>query len=157
MAHRNLVANVEARAQQRLVVEPPEHDARIVVAGMGIIFLAGACHKKHVAAVTPPPAPAPAPAPTVSLKAEPSSIEKGKSVTLSWISQNTTELALDPDPGEDRAQGSATVNPDDSTTCRLTATGPGGTRTAVARVTVTAPPPPPPAAAKSEASEADLF
>ena len=91
-----------------------------------------------------PPPPPPPPAPTVTLTAEPSTVEKGQSVTLSWTSQNATDLTLDPGVGKVQAQGSTTVTPQDSTTYTLTATGPGGTQTATARVTVTAPPPPPP-------------
>ena len=34
VAHRKLVAHVEAFSQQRLVVQPPEEDARIVAAGV---------------------------------------------------------------------------------------------------------------------------
>jgi peptidoglycan-associated lipoprotein len=91
------------------------------------------------------------------LTAEPSTIEKGQSVTLSWTSQNATDLTLDPGVGKVQAQGSTTVTPQDSTTYTLTATGAGGTQTATARVTVTAPPPPPPPPAPAEVSEEDLF
>jgi len=34
IAHRNLVAHIESRAQQRLVVKPAEEDAFLVVAGV---------------------------------------------------------------------------------------------------------------------------
>ncbi len=130
----------------------------LLVGLLGVVLLAGACHKKPVAA-TPTPPPPPAPAPTVNLTAEPSTVEKGQSVTLSWTSQNATDLTLDPGVGKVQAQGSTTATPQDSTTYTLTATGPGGTQTATARVTVTAPPPPPaPAPApQAEVSEEDLF
>jgi peptidoglycan-associated lipoprotein len=78
------------------------------------------------------------------LTAEPSTVEKGQSVTLSWSSQNATELNLQPEIGKVQASGSSSVTPQDSTTYTLTATGPGGTQSATARVTVTTPPPPPP-------------
>jgi peptidoglycan-associated lipoprotein len=78
------------------------------------------------------------------LTAEPSTIDKGQSVTLSWSSQNATDLDLEPGVGKVQASGSSSVTPQDSTTYTLTATGPGGTQSATARVTVTIPPPPPP-------------
>jgi len=125
---------------------------------MGIVLLAGACHKKQVAAAPPTPPPAAPPAPTVNLTAEPSTIEKGQSVTLSWTSQNATDLSLDPGVGKVQAQGSTTVSPLDSTTYTLTASGPGGSQTATARVTVTAPPPSqPPPPPRAEVSEEDAF
>lgn len=125
---------------------------------LGAVLLAGACHKKHVAAPPTPPPPAPTPAPTVSLNAEPNTVEKGQSVTLSWTSQNATDLELQPGVGKVQPQGSTTVTPQESTTYTLTATGPGGTRTATARVTVTAPPPPPPLPPPpAQVSEEDLF
>ena len=112
----------------------------VLVGILGVILLASACHKKTVA----PPPPPPPPAPTVTLTAEPSTIEKGQSVTLSWSSQNATDLDLQPDVGKVQASGSSSVTPQDSTTYTITATGPGGTQSATARVTVTMPPPPPP-------------
>jgi peptidoglycan-associated lipoprotein len=93
------------------------------------------------------------------LTAEPSTIERGQSVTLSWTSQNATDLTLDPGVGKVQAQGSTTVTPQDSTTYTLTASGPGGSVTETARVTVTVPPPPPPPPppAKAEVSSEELF
>jgi peptidoglycan-associated lipoprotein len=78
----------------------------------------------------------------VTLTAEPSTIDKGQSVTLSWSSQNATDLDLQPGVGKVQASGSSSVTPQDSTTYTLTATGPGGTQSATARVTVSIPPPP---------------
>jgi peptidoglycan-associated lipoprotein len=92
------------------------------------------------------------------LTAEPSTVEKGRSVTLSWSSENATDLDLQPGVGKVQASGSTSVTPSDSTTYTLTATGPGGSNTATARVTVTVPPPPPPPPPKPvEVSEEDLF
>src|SRR5437763_2056037 len=102
------------------------------------------CAKK----VTPPPPPkqeAPPPArPTVTLQANPTSINKGESSTLSWNSTDATQLSIDPGVGAVTAQGSTKVTPSDSTTYTITATGPGGNATATAAVTVNAPPPPTP-------------
>jgi len=129
----------------------------VLVGILGVVLLAGACHKKKEVAPPPPPPPPPPPAPTVTLTAEPSTVEKGQSITLSWSSQNATELDLEPGVGKVQAQGSSSVTPQDSTTYTLTATGPGGTQSATARVTVTVPPPPPPPPPVKEISEEDLF
>src|SRR5512147_206313 len=103
-------------------------------------MLLGAC-KKKVAPPPPPPPPPPA-APTATLTANPTTIEKGQSTTLTWQTTNATDVTLGPNKVD--ASGSATVTPTDSTTFRLVAKGEGGTQEATARVTVTQPPPPPP-------------
>ncbi len=112
----------------------------VVVAGTG-------CAKKVAAppAVTPkaeaPPPPPPAPAPTMSLSANPSTIEKGQSTTLSWNSSNATTVTISGGIGTVEASGSRSISPATSTTYSARATGPGGETTAETRVTVTAPPP----------------
>jgi len=116
----------------------------VLVGVLGAVLLVGACKGKKVAAPPPPPPPPPPPAPTLTLTAEPSTIERGQSVTLSWTSENATDLDLQPEVGKVQATGSQSVTPRDSTTYTLTVTGPGGNNTATARVTVTVPPPPPP-------------
>jgi peptidoglycan-associated lipoprotein len=96
---------------------------------------------------TPPPPPPPAPArPTVTLQANPTSLNKGDATTLSWSSTNATQLTIAPDVGPVAPEGSTKVTPGDSTTYTITASGPGGSADASVRVTVAAPPPPPPAA-----------
>ena len=128
----------------------------VLVVVMAAVLLLGACKKKVVAPPPPaPPPPTPA-APTVTLTAEPSTIERGQSVTLSWTSENATGLDLQPGIGKVQAQGSQTATPQDSTTFTLTATGAGGTNTATARVAVSAPPPPPPPKPE-ELSEEQMF
>ena len=130
----------------------------VLVGLLGVVLLAGACHKKTAAPAPPPPPPPPAPpAPTVTLTAEPSTIQQGQSVTLSWSSQNATDLDLQPGVGKVQASGSTTVTPQDSTTYTITATGPGGNTNATARVTVTAPPPPPPPPQVTQVSEEEDF
>jgi peptidoglycan-associated lipoprotein len=117
----------------------------VLVGLLGIVVLAAGCAKKKPTAPPPPPPPPPPPAaPVCNLTAEPSTIEKGQSATLSWTSQNATDLDLQPGVGKVQAQGSSSVKPDDSTTYTMTATGPGGSGNCTARVTVTVPPPPPP-------------
>jgi peptidoglycan-associated lipoprotein len=111
---------------------------------LSLAFVAG-CKKKVPPPPPPPPAPAPAPArPTVSLQANPTSINPGDSTTLSWTSTDATQLTISPGVGAVTAQGSTKVNPSDSTTYTITASGPGGSADSSVRVTVAAPPPPPP-------------
>jgi len=124
----------------------------MVVFALGAIMTLGAC-KKKVAPPPPPPPPPPA-APTASLTANPNTVEKGKSTTLTWETTNATEVNID-GIGEVKPNGSQEVTPTDSTTYHLTAKGPGGAQEATARVTVTTPPPPPPP--KPSATEEELF
>src|SRR5437773_7422646 len=96
--------------------------------------------------VTAPPKPVEAPAaparPTVTLQANPTTINKGESSTLTWNSTDATQLSIDPGVGTVTAEGSTKVTPSDSTTYTITASGPGGSATASAAVSVNAPPPP---------------
>jgi peptidoglycan-associated lipoprotein len=116
----------------------------ILTAMLALAFVAG-CKKKPPAAPPPPPPPPPAAArPAVSLQANPTSINRGDSTTLSWTSTDATQLTISPDVGAVTAQGSTKVTPSDSTTYTITASGPGGSADSSARVTVSAPPPPPP-------------
>jgi YD repeat-containing protein len=79
----------------------------------------------------------PAQAPTVSLSADPVSIQYGASSTLTWSSTNATSCEIQPDVGGGLApNGSTTVSPTQTTTYKITTTGPGGTATANATVTV---------------------
>ena len=110
---------------------------------MGIaafVSLAGGC-KKQVASHPPTQAaPQSTAQPTVTLNASPTSVKSGDAVTLNWTSTNATDLDIEPGVGKVTAQGSTPVNPTESTTFTITATGPGGTATADARVTVGAAP-----------------
>jgi peptidoglycan-associated lipoprotein len=83
----------------------------------------------------------------VTLQANPTTVNKGESSTLSWNSTDATQLSIDPGIGAVNAQGSTKVSPTDSTTYTITATGPGGSASATAAVSVNAPPPPTPAPA----------
>ncbi len=113
----------------------------MLVMALMLVLALGACKKK--VAPPPPPPPPPPPTPTASLTAEPASIQKGQSATLSWKTTDATDVSIE-GIGAVQPNGSQTVSPADSTTYRLTAKGPGGTQDATARVTVTQPPPPPP-------------
>src|SRR5437660_7742068 len=112
-----------------------------LVFALGAILFLGACHKKQPP--PPPPPPPPPAAPTASLTANPETIDKGQSSTLTWQTTNATDLSID-GIGAVQPNGTQQVNPSDSTTYTLNAKGAGGTQTATARVTVNAPPPPPP-------------
>jgi peptidoglycan-associated lipoprotein len=112
-----------------------------LVLALGAVMTLGAC-KKKVAPPPPPPPPPPA-APTASLSANPNTIDKGQSTTLTWETSNATDISID-GIGAVQASGSQSVTPGDSTTYHLIAKGAGGTQEATARVTVNAPPPPPP-------------
>ncbi|HVN06581.1 MAG TPA: peptidoglycan-associated lipoprotein Pal [Bryobacteraceae bacterium] len=114
-----------------------------------LAVVAVGCKKK----VPPPPPPPPVkveqppPPPAVeinSFTAEPSSIERGQSSTLSWSVANASSITIDNGIGTVQASGSRRVFPGSSTTYTLSATGAGGSKTATATVNVTEPPPPPP-------------
>ena len=85
----------------------------------------------------------PPPAPTATLSANPTSVQQGQPVTLNWRTENATDVRIEPGVGKVDLSGSQSVTPQASTTYRLTATGPGGSQDATARVTVTPPPQPP--------------
>jgi peptidoglycan-associated lipoprotein len=110
-----------------------------------LLVLAGGCKKKAPIAPAPPPPPPPAPvAPTVTISADPSTIEKGQSSTLTWSSTNATNVSIDQGIGDVSTSGSRSVSPSSSTTYTITAKGEGGTASATTRITVTTPAPPPP-------------
>jgi hypothetical protein len=91
-----------------------------------------------VLASVKPPAPPPL---EVALHAEPSSVEKGRTVSLVWTSSNATSLDLEPGVGRVAAAGGMSLVPQESTNYTLTATGPAGAKTANVFVTVTQPAP----------------
>jgi OOP family OmpA-OmpF porin len=86
-------------------------------------------------------APAPvAPAPTVSLMAEPATLEKGKTSTLTWSSTNAAGCEIQPGIGPVPASGSRVITPAANTSYTLTCNGEGGKAvTSVAGVEVTEP------------------
>src|SRR3982075_971830 len=90
----------------------------MLVFALGAIMTLGAC-KKKVAPPPPPPPPPPA-APTASLSANPSTVDKGGSTTLTWQTSNATDVSID-GVGAVQASGSQSVTPADSTTYTLTA------------------------------------
>ena len=99
---------------------------------IGVLSFAG-CSKK-AAKATPPAAPPPA-APTATLAANPAVIEQGQTATLTWKTDNASDVTID-GIGAVSGSGSRTITPSSSTTYTLTAKGPGGTKDASTRVTV---------------------
>ena len=78
---------------------------------------------------------------TVSLSANPQTIQAGQSATLTWTSANADIVTMDQGIGNVGANGSLPVSPTKTTTYTITAVGPGGTVTSSASVTVTYPAP----------------
>lgn len=79
----------------------------------------------------PPPAPAPPPppaAPTVSLSANPATIQQGQCSTLTWSSTNATGAAIDTGVGNVAPSGSREVCPTSSMGYMITAKGAGDPR-----------------------------
>ena len=112
-----------------------------------LVLFAAACHNKPAAAPPPPPTanvPAPpTPAPTITLRAQPATIDRGGSTTLQWEARNAASVTITPAIGDVPVTGNRSVNPTSSVSYQATATGPGGTATDVARVTVNIPAAPP--------------
>ena len=123
----------------------------VLALGVAAIFgvLAGCHHEPPKAAAAPAPAPTPPPPrPTVTLQASPTFIEQGQTSQLTWSSTNATKVVLG---GETVApEGSKSVQPEQSTTYSITASGPGGDAATSVRVTVS------PAARSSEVSAPPL-
>jgi peptidoglycan-associated lipoprotein len=106
---------------------------RIVVLGvLALLMVASGCKKKET---TPPPPPPPK-AVSATLSANPTSIEAGQSATLTWSTENATDVALDGNKVD--PSGSQTVSPTQTTTYHLTAKGAAGTQEATAQVSVAA-------------------
>jgi peptidoglycan-associated lipoprotein len=122
-----------------------------------LLMLAGGCKKKVAVAPPPPPPPPKAAAPTVNISADPSTIEKGQSSTLTWSSTNATNVSIDQGIGDVSSSGSRSVSPSSSTTYTISVKGEGGTAQASTRITVTSPPPPPPPPTAREESLEEQF
>jgi peptidoglycan-associated lipoprotein len=90
--------------------------------------------KKPVSTAAPPAAPPPS-SPTISIAANPTLVQAGQSATITWTSENATEVRIEP-LGPVETNGSKIVTPTESTSYRLIATGPGGTQESVTRITV---------------------
>lgn len=94
--------------------------------------------------VVPEPAPVvvvppPPPAPGSNLKAEPASLVKGNTTTLSWSSTNTTDCDLQPGIGPVATSGSRVITPSASTSYTLNCNGAGGKTVSNTSIEVTEP------------------
>jgi peptidoglycan-associated lipoprotein len=124
---------------------------------VGLLILIGAlcftaCKKNTPVTTSPPPpvAAPPPPSPTITLRANPGTIERGQSVTLQWEATNAASVRIEPGIGDISGPScNRTVSPVASVTYTATASGPGGTAVDNARVTVNVPPPPPEAPDRS--------
>jgi len=79
--------------------------------------------------------------PSLSVAADPETIQLGESTTLSWSSTDADSCDIEPGVGSVAADGSIALSPAQTTTYTITATGPGGTATASTTVTVIHPAP----------------
>lgn len=84
-----------------------------------------------VEAPTPPPA-----APTVSISADPATIEQGKCAMLAWSTTGASSASIDQGIGSVDLSGSRQVCPGSTMQYTITAMGEGGTRTASTTATV---------------------
>ncbi len=111
----------------------------LTLAAASMLLLSG-CHKKDTA--PPPYAAAPTVAspavPTATLNAEPSAIDLGQSVVLTWRSTGATSAVID-GIGPVNLNGTTNVTPSNSTNFHLVVKGDGGTAEANVRVTVRVP------------------
>ena len=100
------------------------------------ILLSGCKSGKGNKVPLPPPK-----APTATLSADPTSIQRGQSSTLSWNTTDATDVTLDGNKVD--PSGSQSVSPTQTTTYHLVAKGAGGTQEATAQVSVAIPTPTP--------------
>ena len=105
---------------------------------LAALLLISGCKKKE----KPLPPPPPAKAPTATLSANPTSIQPGQSSTLTWSTQDATDVTLDGNKVD--PNGSQPVTPTQTTTYHLVAKGAGGTQEATAQVEVAPKPTPTP-------------
>src|SRR5437867_2134737 len=68
------------------------------------MLLSFGCHKKVAATPPPPPPPPQAPtvsalAPTITLRAQPSTIDRGGATTLEWEARNAATVTITPELG----------------------------------------------------------
>jgi peptidoglycan-associated lipoprotein len=124
----------------------------VVFLAVGIALTLAGCAKKTNVATTVPAAP-PLLAPSASLAADPNDLQAGQSTTLTWNTENASQISI-AGIGTVAAKGSTIIRPPSSTTYVLTAKGPGGSKEASARVTVM---PPPPVTSKGTATDEELF
>ena len=142
-----IYTNVEYTLGLHIAVGAPKPAPAPVVVAEPVVE--AAAPKAAPVVVTPPP---PAPAPTSTLSAEPATLEKGKTTTLTWSSANTSGCEIQPGIGPVPASGSKVITPAANTSYTLICSGEGGkTATSVAGVEVAEPVVKEAAAAKASA------
>jgi len=99
------------------------------------LFAISGCKKKAAAPPPPPPPAMTAPAPTASITANPTVVNSGEGVALTWHTTNANDVSID-GIGKVPTSGTQTVNPTTSTNYHLVARGDGGSADATTRVTV---------------------
>lgn len=77
--------------------------------------------------------------PSLSVAADPETIQLGESTTLSWSSTGADSCVIEPGIGNVAADGSIALSPAQTTTYTITGTGSGGSSSASVRVTVINP------------------
>ncbi|MCE1224930.1 MAG: OmpA family protein [Geobacteraceae bacterium] len=129
-----IYTNVEYTLGLHIAVGAPKPAPAPVVVAEPVVE--AAAPKAAPVVVAPPPVPAP----TSTLSAEPATLEKGKTTTLTWSSANTSGCEIQPGIGPVPASGSKVITPAANTSYTLTCNGEGGkTTTSVAGVAVTEP------------------
>src|SRR5262245_42294535 len=126
-------------------VQHPHLRVVFLISRLSVVFIASCGGKKPVLP-PPPPAPAappPAPSPTITLRATPTTVERGTPVALQWETTNAGSVRIDPGIGDVSTTGNRSVSPTSSVTYTAVATGPGGTASDTARITVNVAPAPP--------------
>ncbi|MEQ1472624.1 MAG: peptidoglycan-associated lipoprotein Pal [Candidatus Acidiferrum sp.] len=108
------------------------------MAALSVAVFNFGCNKKPITSTPPARTEAPTPRPTITFQANPTSINKGETTTLSWSTTNASQVAIAPEIGPVSAEGSTKVTPTDSATYTLTASGPGGSADASVRITIAA-------------------
>ena len=132
------------------------YSKRIWILSLGTLaslaIISGCSKPKPKPPVTPPPQPV-----SATLTANPPAITAGQSSTLTWTTQNATDVTLEGQKVD--PNGSQSVSPTQTTTYHLSAKGGGGTQEATAEVRVAAAPTPTPTPAPTPTpiSDEQLF
>lgn len=130
-----IYTNVEYTLGLHVAVGAPKPAPAPVVVAEPVVE--AAAPKAAPVVVAPPPPPPPAPA--SSLTAEPATLEKGKTTTLTWSSTNASGCEIQPGIGPVSAAGSTVITPAANTRYTLTCSGEGGKTSSTAGVEVTEP------------------
>jgi len=130
-----IYTNVEYTLGLHVAVGAPKPAPAPVVVAEPVVE--AAAPKAAPVVVAPPPPPPPAPA--SSLTAEPATLEKGKTTTLTWSSTNVSGCEIQPGIGPVSATGSTVITPAANTRYTLTCSGEGGKTSSTAGVEVTEP------------------